>query len=60
MSKALEGGHEGGAAAQRSDSGNGYVPMDNPAPDLGSFDSGSAGGWDNAGDSGGGDSGGDW
>ena len=60
LSKALEGGHEGGAAAQRSDGGNGYVPMDNPAPDLGNFDSGSAGGWDNAGDSGGGDSGGDW
>jgi len=61
LSKALEGGHESGASAQRGSDSNGYVPMDNPAPDLGSFDSGSAGGWDNAGDSGGGgDSGGDW
>jgi len=60
LSKALEGGHEGSASVQRSSDGGGYIPMDNPAPDLGSFDSGSAGGWENAGDSGGGDSGGDW
>jgi hypothetical protein len=60
LSKALDGGHESNAAASRNDgSGSGYVPMDNPAPDLGSFDSGSGGGWDNAGDSGG-DSGGGW
>jgi hypothetical protein len=62
LSKALDGGHESNAAASRNDgSGSGYVPMDNPAPDLGSFDSGSGGGWDNAGDSdSGGDSGGGW
>ncbi|NBT91127.1 MAG: tetratricopeptide repeat protein [Betaproteobacteria bacterium] len=62
LSKALDGGHESNAATSRNDgNGSGYVPMDNPAPDLGSFDSGSGGGWDNAGDSdSGGDSGGGW
>ena len=56
LSKAMEGGsehHAGNAAApdQRE-----YIPMDQPAPDMGSFDSGSGSGWDDAGSSSGDDS----
>ena len=59
LSKALEGDHHTPAsslagASPAADNG-GYVPFDTPAQtDLGSFDAGSGGDWDNA-DAGGGD-----
>jgi hypothetical protein len=61
LSKAMEGGNANAGQAQHGAAANeGYVPFDTPpAPDMGSFDAGSGGGWDAA-DSGGGDSGGDW
>lgn len=52
LSKALEGDHHSNAsnAAQSSGNNNGFVPFDTPSqPDLGSFDSGSGGGWDDGG-----------
>lgn len=49
LSKALEGDHHNNAAQQNSGNNNGYVPFDSPAQsDMGSFDSGSGSGWDDA------------
>lgn len=52
LSKALEGEHHsnpGQAAPTNPGNASGYVPFDNPAPaDMGSFDSGSGSGWDDA------------
>ncbi len=49
LSKALEGDHHSNAASQSAGGNSGYVPFENPAqPDLGSFDSGSGSGWDDA------------
>jgi hypothetical protein len=61
LSKAMEGGNTNAGQAQHAPAANeGYVPFDTPpAPDMGSFDTGSGSGWDAA-DSGGGDSGGEW
>jgi hypothetical protein len=58
LSKALGGDQHNNAssAAQNTGNNNGYVPFDNPSqPDMGSFDSGSGGGWDDSGDAGAGD-----
>lgn len=55
LSKALGGDQHNNAssAAQNTGNNNGYVPFDSPSqPDLGSFDSGSGGGWDDSSDSG--------
>jgi hypothetical protein len=52
LSKALEGDHHSNPvnAAQNPASDSGYVPFNTPRqPDLGSFDSGSGSGWDDAG-----------
>ena len=49
LSKALEGDHHSNAAPQSASGNSGYVPFENPAqPDVGSFDSGSGSGWDDA------------
>jgi hypothetical protein len=52
LSKALEGEHHsnpGQATPPNAGNPSGYVPFENPAPtDLGSFDSGSGSGWDDA------------
>ena len=58
LSKALGGDQHNNAssAAQNTGNNNGYVPFDNSSqPDMGSFDSGSGGGWDDSGDAGAGD-----
>lgn len=58
LSKALGGDQHNNApsAAPNAGNNNGYVPFDSPSqPDLGSFDSGSGGGWDDSGDAGSGD-----
>jgi len=58
LSKALGGDQQNNAssAAPNTGNNNGYVPFDSPSqPDLGSFDSGSGGGWDDSGDAGSGD-----
>jgi len=59
LSKALEGDHHSNNSSNANPAGNNnsYVPIDSPAqPDLGSFDAGSDGGWDDGSSSGGDDS----
>ena len=58
LSKALEGDqHNNSSNANTAGNNNSYVPIDSPAqPDLGGFDAGSDGGWDDASSSGGDDS----
>ena len=59
LSKALEGDHHSNNSSNANPAGNNnsYVPIDSPAqPDLGGFDAGSDGGWDDASSSGGDDS----
>jgi len=58
LSKALEGDqHSSSSNANSADNNKSYVPIDSPAqPDLGGFDAGSDGGWDDASSSGGDDS----
>ena len=55
LSKALEGDHHSNNSSNANPAGNNnsYVPIDSPAqPDLGGFDAGSDGGWDDASSSG--------
>jgi hypothetical protein len=55
LSKALEGDHHSNNSSNANPAGNNnsYVPIDSPTqPDLGGFDSGSDGGWDDASSSG--------
>lgn len=59
LSKALEGDHHSNSSTNANPAGNNnsYVPIDSPAqPDLGSFDAGSDGDWDDGSSSGGDDS----
>ena len=56
LSKAMEGGSEQHANNAAAPDQREYIPMDQPAPDMGSFDSGSGSGWDDAGSSSGDDS----
>ncbi len=59
LSKALEGDHHSNNSSNANPAGNNntYVPIDSPAqPELGGFDAGSDGGWDDASSSGGDDS----
>jgi hypothetical protein len=56
LSKAMEGGNEQHANNAAAPDQREYIPMDQPAPDMGSFDSGSGSGWDDAGSSSGDDS----
>lgn len=56
LSKAMEGGSEQHANNAAAPDQREYIPMDQPAPDMGSFDSGSGSGWDDGGSSSGDDS----
>jgi len=56
LSKAMEGGGEQHANNAAAPDQREYIPMDQPAPNMGSFDSGSGSGWDDAGSSSGDDS----
>jgi len=56
LSKAMESGNEQHANNAAAPDQREYIPMDQPAPDMGSFDSGSGSGWDDAGSSSGDDS----
>ena len=56
LSKAMEGGGEQHANNAVAPDQREYIPMDQSAPNMGSFDSGSGSGWDDAGSSSGDDS----